>query len=44
MISGFKEEDTIVRCIEAGVDEYLTKPINSTLLKAKIYSSWKPSV
>lgn len=39
MISGFKEEDTIVRCIEAGVDEYLTKPINSTLLKAKIYSS-----
>lgn len=39
MISGFKEEETIVRCIEAGVDEYLTKPINSTLLKAKIYSS-----
>jgi len=39
MVSGFKEEDTIVRCIEAGVDEYLTKPINSTLLKAKINSS-----
>ena len=39
MISGFKEEDTIVRCIEAGVDEYLTKPINSILLKAKIKSS-----
>ena len=39
MISGFKEEDTIVRCIEAGVDEYLTKPINNILLKAKIKSS-----
>lgn len=39
MISGFKEEDTIVRCIEAGVEDYLTKPINNTLLKAKIYSS-----
>ena len=39
MISGFKEEETIVRCIEAGVEDYLTKPINSTLLKAKIKSS-----
>jgi len=39
MISGLKEMDAVVRCIEAGADDYLSKPLNSVLLNARINSS-----
>ena len=36
MISALDEMKSVVRCIEKGADEYLTKPFNSKLLKARI--------
>ena len=36
MISAIDEIDSIVRCIEKGADDYLTKPFNPILLKARI--------
>ena len=36
MISALQEVDSVVRCIEAGADDYLPKPFNPTLLKARI--------
>ncbi len=38
MISAFDEADSIIRCIEAGADDYLPKPINPILLRARIKS------
>jgi CheY-like chemotaxis protein len=35
MISALDELDTVVRCIELGAEDYLTKPFNSTLLRAR---------
>ena len=39
MISALKEIDSIVRCIEMGAQDNLTKPFNPVLLKARIESS-----
>jgi signal transduction histidine kinase len=39
MISALNELQSVVRCIEAGAEDYLTKPFNATLLKARIDSS-----
>jgi adenylate cyclase len=39
MISGLKEVDAVVRCIEAGADDYLSKPFNPVLLRARIAST-----
>jgi len=39
MISGIDEMDSIVRCIRAGADDYLIKPFNPYLLRARIDSS-----
>ena len=39
MISALDEEDGIARCIEMGADDYLAKPFNPVLLKARIGSS-----
>ncbi|HEV2900601.1 MAG TPA: adenylate/guanylate cyclase domain-containing protein [Pseudaminobacter sp.] len=39
MISGLNEVDAVVRCIEAGADDYLLKPFNPVLLRARINSS-----
>jgi two-component system sensor histidine kinase/response regulator len=39
MISALNEVQSVVRCIEAGADDYLPKPFNPTLLKARIDSS-----
>lgn len=36
MISAIDEIDSVVRCIEAGADDYLHKPFNPTLLRARI--------
>lgn len=36
MISGLKETDAVIRCIEAGADDFLTKPFNPVLLRARI--------
>ena len=39
MVSAVGELDSVVRCIEMGAEDYLSKPINPTLLKARIGSS-----
>lgn len=36
MISGMSDEASAVRCIDAGAADYLTKPFNSTLLRARV--------
>ncbi len=36
MISSLDEIDSVVRCIEMGADDYLPRPFNPTLLKARI--------
>ena len=38
MVSALDDTSTIIRCIEAGADDYLPKPINQTLLRARIKS------
>lgn len=39
MISALSEVQSVVRCIEAGAEDYLTKPFDSTLLKARVSAS-----
>src|SRR5262245_5512879 len=39
MISALSELDAVVRCIEAGADDYLAKPFNPTLLRARVSAS-----
>jgi signal transduction histidine kinase len=39
MISALTELDSIVRCIEAGAEDYLAKPSDPTLLRARVGSS-----
>ena len=36
MITAVDEMESVVRCIEKGADDYLTKPFNPTLLNARI--------
>jgi class 3 adenylate cyclase len=36
MVSAFDETDSVIRCVEAGADDYLPKPVNPTLLRARI--------
>ena len=36
MISALGDLDSVVRCIELGAEDYLPKPFNATLLKARI--------
>ena len=38
MISAATEIDTVVRCIELGAEDYLPKPFNPTLLRARLGS------
>jgi class 3 adenylate cyclase len=39
MISAVDEMESVVRCIEAGADDYLPKPFNAMLLRARLRSS-----
>lgn len=39
VISALDELDSVVRCIEAGAEDYLTKPFNPILLSARIGAS-----
>ena len=38
MITAVDEVEAIVRCIEAGADDYLSKPFNPVLLRARIHA------
>ena len=38
VVSGLDEVDAAIRCIEAGAEDYLTKPFNPTLLRARLAS------
>ena len=37
--SGMNEIAAVVRCIELGAEDFLTKPVNSTLLRARVSAS-----
>jgi class 3 adenylate cyclase len=39
VLSAVDEFESVVRCIELGAEDYLTKPLNSILLKARIDAS-----
>src|SRR5262249_49042185 len=39
VISALDEFDNVVRCIESGAEDYLTKPFNPVLLRARISAS-----
>lgn len=39
MISAVDEIDSVIRCIELGAEDYLAKPFNSVLLRARIGAS-----
>jgi class 3 adenylate cyclase len=39
MTSSLDEVDSVVRCVEMGAEDYLTKPINPVLLNARITAS-----
>ena len=39
MLSALDEVESVVRCLDLGADDYLTKPINTTLLRARLESS-----
>lgn len=36
VISAIDDIDSVVRCIELGAEDYMTKPFNSVLLKARV--------
>jgi class 3 adenylate cyclase len=39
VISALDELDSVVRCIEAGAEDYLSKPVNPVLLRARVRAS-----
>ena len=39
VISAIDQMDSIVRCVQLGADDYLTKPFNAVLLRARIMAS-----
>ncbi|NJK42670.1 MAG: type VI secretion system-associated protein TagF [Aquincola sp.] len=43
MMSSVEEVDSVARCIEMGAEDYLFKPVNPVLLKARIARAWRRS-
>jgi len=39
MISTLMENETVIECLEAGADDYVTKPFDRTVLKARIVNN-----
>ena len=39
MISAIEEIESVIRCIEFGAEDYLPKPFNPTLLRARVKAS-----
>ncbi len=39
LVSALDEMESVVRCIEAGAEDYLFKPVNPTLLRARLKST-----
>jgi len=39
MISAIEETESVVRCIELGADDYLSKPFDPTLLRARVHAT-----
>jgi sigma-B regulation protein RsbU (phosphoserine phosphatase) len=39
MISALSEIESVIRCVELGAEDYLNKPFNATLLKARLGAS-----
>ena len=39
MISALEEIDSVIRCVELGAEDYLPKPFNPTLLRARVGAS-----
>ena len=36
MVSAASEQESVVRCVELGAEDYLTKPVNATMLRARV--------
>ncbi len=39
MVSALDEMDSVIRCIENGAEDYITKPVDETLLRARVHAS-----
>lgn len=44
VISALEETDSVVRCIEMGAEDYLTKPFNQVLLRARLEACMEKKV
>ena len=40
MVTASDDVESAAECIQSGADDYITKPINATLLNARVSSSW----